>query len=121
MLREIKNVRQEQTPGRRRWFESEQMDLIVWLDQAERLTGFQICYASGLTEKALTWRDGVGFAHNAIDSGSRSPISNQTPILLPGGKAPWSHIRRLFEDASPGLEPGLRELIRSRLNGEPGE
>ena len=115
MLREIKNVRQERAPGRRRWFESDQLDLIVWLDQAERMIGFQICYSKGTAERALTWRDGAGFAHNAIDSGSRSPVSNQTPILLPGGKAPWPHIQRIFDEASDNLEPDLRRTIRDKL------
>lgn len=79
------------------------------------MTGFQICYNNGKAERALTWRDGAGFAHNAIDSGSQSPMSNQTPILLPGGKAPWAQLRRLFEEVSDNLEPDLRTIIREKL------
>ena len=56
MLRENRNVRQE--PGhRRRWFEDDGLELIVWLDGADEVEGFQLCRAG----RALTWRRDVGF------------------------------------------------------------
>lgn len=115
MLREIKNVRQEHTRGRRRWFESESLDLVVWIDATEHVTGFQLCYAKGQTEFALTWRAGLGFSHHAIDSGDDSPLKNCAPVLKPDGRAPWELITRLFEESSASLEPELRHLVQSRL------
>ena len=58
MLHEIKNVRQEAGGGRRRWFESEGMDVVVWMDGDGAIIGFQLCYDFGQGERALTWREG---------------------------------------------------------------
>ena len=54
-LREVRNC--PQVPGERprRWFESEGMDLIVWLSADGRPVGFQLCYDKGRRERALTF------------------------------------------------------------------
>jgi hypothetical protein len=115
VFREIKNVKQEAGPGRRRWFESEHLDLVVWLDPAERVSGFQLCYDLGHGEHALTWHDGQGFAHSAIDTGSDSPFKNCSPILVADGAVPWGEVLHRFTDRSGSLEPSLREFVRERL------
>ena len=115
MLREIKNVRQERTAGRRRWFESDGLELVVWFDAADELTGFQLCYDLGRGEHALTWREGHGFSHHAIDTGDETPFANRTPILQPDGVAPWTHLIQVFEASAGSLEPDLRRLIRGKL------
>ena len=120
MLHEIKNVRQEHGAGRRRWFESEGFELVVWLDRDERVTGFQLCYDLGRGEHALTWRAGTGFAHSSIDPGDESPFVNRTPILEPDGNPPWAELAYLFDERSDPLEPELRQLIHDKLTERAG-
>ena len=116
MLKEIRNVRQEKGAGRRRWFESEGFELVVWYDAAGDCDGFQVCYDFGRGEHALTWRPKSGFAHNRIDQGDDSLRGNKmTPILVPAGVVPWSQIVRLFGERGVGLESGLREWVSARL------
>lgn len=115
MLHEIKDVRQERGAGRRRWFESEGLDLVVWLDAGNGISGFQLCYDLGRGEHALTWRPGVGFAHHEVDQGDATPLKNEAPLLVPDGGVPWADLTRLFEARSGGLEPRLRELVRGKL------
>jgi hypothetical protein len=115
MFHEIKNVRQEPGPGRRRWFESDQCDLVVWLEPGDRIAGFQLCYNFGRGEHALTWRDDAGFAHNAVDSGSASPLKNCTPILVADGQVPWGEVVNCFAARSGSLEPALREFVQAKL------
>jgi hypothetical protein len=115
MLREIVKVKQERAPGRRRWFESDGLDLIVWLDPQERVTGFQLCYDLGRGECALTWRDGPGFAHSTVDTGDTTPLKDETPVLRPGGPVPWRQLEARFAERSAELEPELRGLIAGRL------
>jgi hypothetical protein len=79
VLREIKSVKQERGTGRRRWFESDGLDLVVWLDASGNVTGFQLCYDFGQGEQALTWREGTGFAHSNVDAGDETPLKNRTP------------------------------------------
>ena len=115
MLHEILEVKQERGPGRRRWFESDGLDLIVCLDPAARVTGFQLCYDFGRGPRALTWRDGVGFAHSLVDSGDATPLRDETPVLLPAGDVPWVELARLFAARSEALEPELRRLVGEHL------
>lgn len=117
MLREIKNVKQERGPGRRRWFESEQLDLVLWLDERAGIGGFQVCYDLGRGERALTWRSGEGFAHSIVDAGDSSPLKNQAPVLRPDPHVPWREIAGAFDACSDGLEGGVREFVAEKLHG----
>ena len=115
-MREIKNVRQERLPGRRRWFESDALELVVWLNPREQLTGFQLCYDRGGTERALTWRAIGGFAHDTVDQGNASALKNCTPILRPDGVIPWQRLIQLFDQCSANLEPELRAFVLAKLS-----
>jgi hypothetical protein len=121
VLSEIKNVRQEGGPGRRRWFETDGLELVVWIDERETVTGFQLCYDFGRGEHALTWRATGGFVHNAVDPGDANPLKNQTPILVQDGIVPWERIRQRFEQSSGRLEPALRQLIHQKLAASPDQ
>jgi hypothetical protein len=115
VLHEIKDVRQERGAGRRRWFESEGMDLVVWLDSRDAVAGFQICYDLGQGEHALTWRPGGGFAHHAVDQGDTTPLKNEAPMLVPDGSVPWASVTRMFNQRSAELEAPLRDLVHAKL------
>lgn len=114
MFSEHRDVKQERS-GQRRWFESDEIDLVVWLDDAGSTIGFQLCFALPDGERALTWRRDSGFAHGRIDSGDHSPLRNETPILVSGGAVPWAQVETLFHRHSATLEPTLRSLINDRL------
>jgi hypothetical protein len=120
VLTEIRNVKQERGGGRRRWFESDGLDLVVWYAK-DALTGFQLCYDFGDGEQAVTWRPGWGFTHSIVDSGEESPLKNKTPILrLLDGAPPWTKIARWFDEQSASLEPALRELVHNKLAEKAG-
>lgn len=115
MLHEFRQVKQERGDGTRRWFESDGFDLVVWYESAGDVSGFLVCYDFGHGEHALTWRRTGGFSHHAVDTGSNTPFSKMTPILVADGAVPWSEITRTFETRGASLEPKLRELIREAL------
>jgi len=112
---EFKKVRQEPGKGLRLWFEDNLFELVVWYRPDGSLDGFQIHYHCGHEQLALTWRGGHGFAHSLVDNGSRSPLKNLAPILLPNGSIPWPDVLREFDGSSATLEPDLRAFIRQRL------
>ena len=115
MLTEFRQVKQE-PGGRRRWFESDGLELIVWYEADAGIAGFQICYGSGAgAEHALTWRRGAGFAHHFVDTGDDQPHRNETPVLLPDGAVPWKNLTALVAARSQTLDPDLRDLILHRL------
>ena len=53
-LTEIPEVRQIPDEPRRRWFRSDDLDLIVWCDESGAPTSFQLCYDKPRSEHALT-------------------------------------------------------------------
>jgi hypothetical protein len=120
VLHEIKNVKQERGGGRRRWFESEGLELVVWLDPRNSVNGFQLCYDLGQGEHALTWRAEKGFAHHVVDAGDATPLKNETPVLTPDGAVPWTDLTRLFDERSDELEPTLRQLVHAKLAEQQG-
>lgn len=114
MLSEFRGVKQE-PDRRRRWFEGDGLELIVWYDGRERLEGFQLCYSLPDGERALSWRAATGFVHSRVDNGDSSPFRNETPVLQPGGPVPWEQVTTLFTARAGTLEPELREIIAGRL------
>ena len=54
MLSEFIGVRQEEVGLRRRWFEDDGMELVVWYDATGAVDGFQILYDRDDSEHALT-------------------------------------------------------------------
>ena len=117
VLKENRHVRQEPARGHRRWFDDDVLpfELIVWYDAAGAVEGWQICYNLGHGEHALTWRPAAGFAHAAVDTGSRGVFANLTPILVPDGAVPWVDLARQFAGCSAALEPELRDLVTTHL------
>ena len=118
MLVEFQNVKQEGGANRRRWFQGDGMELIVWYGRAGRPTGFQICYLGpDRQERALTWRSDRGFTHALVDGGDARPDKNMTPILLKDGAVPWALVQGEFERCSAGLEPALRDFVLGAFQG----
>ena len=116
MLREIKDTRQIQGETPRRWFTDKAMDLIVWFDDNDAITGFQLCYDKPFAEHALTWRQDAGFLHNRVDDGEGKPGSHKgTPILVPDGQFNLAEIREKFSRAAQLLDGGIVEFILHKL------
>jgi len=118
---EIKHLNQERGTGRRRWFESDGLDFVVWYGSSGQVTGFQLCYDFGQGEHALTWREGTGFVHSRIDAGDQSPLKNRSPTLeLTSAVPPWSRLAEKFDVQSDSLEPELRRLVGRKLAAQAG-
>ena len=100
----------------RRWFSSHDLELTLWFDQTNALSGFQLCYHRDGEQRALTWKKPGGFDHSLVDEGDDSPLSNQTPILEPDGAIPWGEIATRFEAQDSRLDPPLRKFVRDRLS-----
>ena len=115
VLKEFIHVKQERGAGRRRWFESDGFELVVWLDARDAVEGYQICYDFGRGEHALTWRPRSGFVHSGVDDGESAMFSKMTPILVPDGAVPWGLLEQKFAEKAGLLEPHLRELVSGTL------
>lgn len=107
---------QEAGGGRRRWFEDEALELIVWYRGDGACDGFQLCYpGADRRERALTWREARGFSHAVVDPGDTRPDKNLTPVLTPDGAVPWARLEREFDARAARLEPAVRDFVAERL------
>ncbi len=116
MLYEILNVRQIEGEPFRRWFMDEYFDLIVWLDDRNEISGFQLCYDRLKNQHALTWQRESGYQHSRVDDGEGRPGKYKaTPILISDGFFPKDEIARRFCQVSRNLEKKVADLVYEKI------
>jgi hypothetical protein len=115
MLAEIKNTRQIEDEGFRRWFTDSYFDLIVWYDEKGGIDGFQLCYDKVNKERALTWRQNKGYVHEKVDDGEGPGHVKMTPILMPDGAFSKDSIPRRFDRDSKEIDADIAEFVIKRI------
>lgn len=122
LLRELPDARQVPGEPRRRWFNSPDLDLIVWMDDGGEPTGFQLCYDKLRAERALTWHAGRGYDHSAVDDGEHTPAKyKSTPILVADGLFQSNRVHTLFLEASADVPEDIRRFVSDALHRYPEE
>lgn len=120
LLSEVASTRQRPHEPRRRWFSSEHLDLIVWLDAVGHPSGFQLCYGKPRAEHALTWTSAEGFAHGAVDDGHDVGLAYKgSPVLVADGGLDVAGLERVFCAASAHVPEDLTAFVVSRLRAHP--
>jgi hypothetical protein len=87
MLSEYKDVRQRDGEGYRRWFTDQYFDVIIWYDrEGGSMTGFQVCYDKGKSERAFTWKleGNVVQSHRYVVNGPVEIGMNKMTSMLKG-------------------------------------
>jgi hypothetical protein len=118
MFRELRGV--AQVPGEpcRRWFEDDQLDLVLWFSPEGTIVGMQLAYETGTNrERALTWFKDRGFSHLRVDNGEDRPAKyKMAPILVPDGAFDPDALLRIFEPSSLSLEPAISRAVRDIID-----
>ena len=114
-------VRQASGEPRRRWFASNDLDLIVWCDDSGSPIGFQLCYDKLRSEHALTWKPELGFVHTAVDDGEDKVglRYKSTPILVADGRFDANGVSDLFCASSGRLPPDIVKFVTTKLRQHP--
>ncbi len=115
MLTEVKEVRQIEDEGPRRWFTDSYFDLILWYEEDGDIEGFQLCYDKTEDERALTWRRESGYSHERIDDGETPGRMKMTPVLVPDGTFDVNTIARRFREEAWDLDPLVSEFVYKKL------
>jgi hypothetical protein len=114
-LREIPHVRQISGEPRRRWFISEFLDLMVWVNGANRPVKFQFCHRSGVSEHAFTWHIKKGWDYATVDSGDTGGVGIKAAPILRSNSAPdLVLLRTLFAAAAGDIPKNIQRFI---ING----
>ena len=120
LLRELPQTRQVPGEPRRRWFNSPDLDLIVWVDEGNEPIGFQLCYDKARGERALTWRADRGYDHSAVHAGEDMPTRYKgTPILVADGLFEPDRVQAAFIEASVEIPERLRRFVTEALERYP--
>lgn len=120
MLKEFLKPRQIEGEPRRRWFFSEDLDLIVWTEDSNRPFKFQICYDTTREEKALTWEAGRGFDHSSVVTTRSLSGHMASPILVRNADMfDRDRLRNIFVESSYELDFQIRELVTMVLDAYP--
>ena len=117
MLKEAKHVLQIDGEPRRRWFDDEYFDLIVWFEPGEEIWGFQLCYDRERKPRALTWTRKHGYKHTGIDDGEHSGASKGSPVLVEDGLFDAPLISRKFEKDAAELPHCITAFVLEKLRG----
>jgi hypothetical protein len=120
MLREIRNLKQNDPALTRRWFQSDYFDLFVWSDPDATVLMLQLCYDLRRNERAITWKKDIGFFHDGVDdgegSGPHGSGGNATPILVANGPYDAEKVNSRFMRESADMPVELRKLVLSKLH-----
>jgi hypothetical protein len=120
VLKEIRNIRQDDDHGLRRWFSDEEQDLIVWESEQRAIQGFQLCYGVGSDEHALTWRVTSGYTHHKVDDGEEpGTVRKSTPILVPDGHFDPKHLADAFLRRSKEMDFDISQWVYNKLLSYP--
>jgi hypothetical protein len=93
------------------------MDLTVWLDDRDEITGFELCYDKGKNERAVRWARDAGFIHERVDDGEGRPGRYKaTPVLLPDGLFEAKKISRSFHGNSRDIDQRIAEFVERKLH-----
>ncbi len=121
MLSEIRDVRQIETEGKRRWFRDDELDLIIWYKDDGTVDGFQLCYDKTSRERALTWHHPGRYEHHAIDDGEGGGIvTKMTPVLMADGLFDANRIGSVFASRCTHLPDEIASLVSAAVDGYPG-
>jgi hypothetical protein len=122
VLAEIRDVRQHPGEPKRRWFRSDEEDLIVWYTDDNALRGFQFCYNRGRREKALTWTRESGYSHLKVDDGETEPLTmKRAPILEPDGVFEPDAVLRMFSMAATSLPEDIANFVAAKIRDYPAD
>ena len=115
MLKELKHVSQISGEPRRRWFADDFFDLIVWYDDNNELSGFQLCYNRDKNERALTWRRHSTYTHHRVDDGETKPQRKATPILVADGTFDYKAVADRFNREGKNIERAVYKFVLDKM------
>ena len=121
MLREIHNTRQIDGELPRRWFMSNDMDLVIWCDNNGSIAAFQLAYNKSRMEHALTWKSDSGYRHHRVDNGEdRSGKHKSAPLLDPDSNFITAVVADQFKKVAAEIDNTVADFIYEKLLQFPG-
>ena len=116
MLQPLHNTRQIAGEPKRQWFMADDLDLVVWFDEAEAVCAFQLTYDRNASEHALLWRTGSGYRHYEVNTKGRAV----TPLLYANGPFKRDAVLTKFLALSNDMPQSVVDVIAEKLRAFDG-
>ena len=123
-MREIHPKYVKQIPGepRRRWFEDNYFDLLVWENESGQIVEFQLCYDKLHYQRSLIWNEKSGYLHNKVDDGENNPGKYKaTPILVDDGIFDAETIAEKFKYKSKDIDTKVSTFVYNKIGEYHGQ
>jgi hypothetical protein len=119
-MKEFSQVRQIPGEPRRRWFYSDDFDLVIWFNDDGSPTGFELCYDKRTLQRAVRWDSQHGLQTRVVDEGEERPGKHKaTPLLLTDvDLLDLPRVRSAFAAESPSLPRAVADCVQQALAGE---
>jgi hypothetical protein len=119
-MQEQNNVRQIPGESKRRWFYSDDFDLIVWVSETNAPIGFELCYDKQRNQRSIAWNEANGFRHMTVDDGEqRSGRYKASPILVAGGTFEAHNLYKSLLKVSPMLPKDIAMYVLQMMKRHP--
>lgn len=119
MLREIRNTQQVPSESPRRWFFSDEQDLLVWFGENGQPVAFQLAYGKYRDEHAIRWKVDRGFVHHRVDDGEGGGLGKEAPLLFPDGAFEAKGVLERFLALSSDVPQNIVHFVAARLREHP--
>lgn len=116
-MHEINDIQQPAGEPRRRWFFDPVMELVVWLDDADDIVGFQLVYDRPMDPHALTWYEESGYYHHRVDDGECPDTTafKGIPILIADGRFDYQRVGKDFKGKSVDIDPRVAGFVYDKI------
>lgn len=121
MLRELPEKKPLPGEKKRRWYFCHELDLVVWFDDVENPTGFQLAYNKYRNEHSISWQINEGFRHYVVDEGNLLPGESETPLLYVSGEFSASPVIDQFRSLSIEMPKHIVSFVIEKLLSYPAK
>lgn len=114
-------LKKEKEGSKRRWFMSNDYDLIVFNNEQGEIKEFQFCYDKNKHEQMLSWSIEAGYSHMAIDDGDvlNDMGHKRAPLVVPNGSYSVNAILNKFLSASNSLPKNIEQFVKTKIINHP--
>jgi hypothetical protein len=119
-MKEFSQVRQIPGEPSRRWFHSDDLDLVIWFNDDGFPTGFELYYDKRTLQRAIRWSLQNGLQTRVVDDGEGRPGKcKATPLLLTDfNTVDLPRVRLAFAAECLTLPADVAGFVQQALAGE---
>jgi hypothetical protein len=111
-----KYIKQILGEPRKRWFEDNYFDLLVWQNELGQIVEFQLCYDKHHNQRSLIWNEQIGYVHNKVDDGENKPGKYKaSPILVDDVVFDFETIAEKFRNKSRDIDTKVSSFVFNKI------